>query len=161
MSEYDNRRSGFAWRVNEGDCIARGSIIDAQGNSKNMALLKHTTKNGKNLLRIMVEAGQPYTNEWQAVEAGMVWVQAGTLFRNETDNERAPKFTGSYSVAGMDRVSCWTGEKDGKAYMSLKFQPPFNKEGDYPSATSASAASGGGAAGAAATVDWGDDDIPF
>lgn len=155
MSDYDNKRSGFAWKVeNEGACIGRGSITDGAGNSVECALIRATTKNGTNLLRIMTEAGAPYDGDWKKVEAGRVWKEAGVLFVNDQKgNDRAPKFTGSYSVPGMERVSCWTGEKDGKSYMSLKFQPPFEAEGGGSSASAASrpAAGGGGF----------DDEIPF
>ena len=134
MSEekYDNKKSAFAWRhvPEEGadptPLIGYGSLIDGVGIGTDITLLAHKTVNGHNLLRLMGLTGQAFDENWKEIEAGKVWKQIGVLFVNDKDgNERAPDFTGGCSIPGMERISCWKGEKDGKRYLpSLSKRQP-------------------------------------
>ncbi len=131
MSQYDNKSSAFAWRYTpkqgeETKLVAKGSIIDTTGISSEMVLLRQVTKNGMNLLRIMMQSGSLVDDSYE--ETSKVWTQVGTLFKNDTDNERAQKFTGTTNIPKMERASCWIGDKDGKNYMSIKFQPPYQED---------------------------------
>jgi hypothetical protein len=165
MAEYDNKKSGFAWRIQaEGsDKIGAGSIIDASGMGIDVQLLKMVTKNGTKLIRIMADAGSVYNDLGKEVEGSKTFKQIGTLFVNtprdgQTLSDAAPKFTGSTNLIGMERCSCWTGETDGKQYFSMKSQPPYNPNGETP----ASEASGGGGGYASPPPPAHlDDDIPF
>jgi uncharacterized protein (DUF736 family) len=54
----------------------------------------------------------------------------GVLFKNETDNDKAPAYKGKINVNGSDfELAAWikTG-KSGQKFMSLKVQPPFQKQ---------------------------------
>jgi uncharacterized protein (DUF736 family) len=55
----------------------------------------------------------------------------GTLFKNETDNEKAPTYKGKINVNGQEwDLAAWIKtSKSGKKFMSLKVQEPFKKDG--------------------------------
>lgn len=53
----------------------------------------------------------------------------GVLFKNETDNEKAPAYKGKINVDGKEfELAAWikTG-KSGQKFMSLKAKEPFKK----------------------------------
>ena len=54
----------------------------------------------------------------------------GVLFKNETDNEKAPAYKGKININGKDyELAAWIREaKSGKGkFMSLKVQEPRNQ----------------------------------
>jgi len=52
----------------------------------------------------------------------------GALFKNETDNEKAPNYKGKINVEGRDwEIAAWLRVgKSGQKFMSLKLSKPFN-----------------------------------
>ena len=54
----------------------------------------------------------------------------GVLFKNDSQNERAPSYKGKINVDGKDyELAAWIREsKAGTKFMSLKVQEPFKKE---------------------------------
>ncbi len=55
----------------------------------------------------------------------------GTLFKNESDNEKAPQYKGKINVNGKEyELAAWVREaKSGKGkFFSLKVQEPYKKE---------------------------------
>lgn len=55
----------------------------------------------------------------------------GLIFRNKSDNEKAPLFTGQINVEGKNwEVALWPREgNDGKKFYSVRVSEPFNKGG--------------------------------
>lgn len=54
----------------------------------------------------------------------------GTLFKNESDNEKAPQYKGKINVNGKEyELAAWVREaKSGKGkFFSLKVQEPYKK----------------------------------
>ena len=55
----------------------------------------------------------------------------GTMFKNESDNEKAPQYKGKINVNGKEyELAAWVREaKSGKGkFFSLKVQEPYKKE---------------------------------
>jgi uncharacterized protein (DUF736 family) len=50
---------------------------------------------------------------------------SGAMFKNETDNEKAPAYKGKVNVEGTDyQIAAWIRtSKAGQKFMSLKVQP--------------------------------------
>ena len=70
---------------------------------------------------------------------------SGVLFKNESENEKAPNYKGKINVAGKEyELAAWirTG-KSGQKFMSLKVQEPREKKPPEPDLTGL------------------DDDVPF
>ena len=55
---------------------------------------------------------------------------SGVLFKNESQNEKAPNYKGKINVDGKEyELAAWIREsKTGSKFMSLKVQEPFKKE---------------------------------
>lgn len=73
----------------------------------------------------------------------------GVLFKNETDNEKAPAYKGKINIEGKEfELAAWvkTG-KSGQKFMSLKAQEPFKKAAKESVP--------------AQSVGFQDDDVPF
>ena len=58
----------------------------------------------------------------------------GALFKNKSDNEKAPAYKGKVNVAGKDyELSAWIQtSKAGTTYMSLSVQEPWKAEDPVP-----------------------------
>ena len=54
----------------------------------------------------------------------------GVLFKNETDNEKAPMYKGKINVDGKDyQLAAWVKENQkGDKFLSLSVQEPFKKD---------------------------------
>ena len=54
----------------------------------------------------------------------------GVLFKNDSQNERAPSYKGKINVDGKEyELAAWIRDsKAGTKFMSLKVQEPFKKE---------------------------------
>ena len=54
----------------------------------------------------------------------------GVLFKNESDNEKAPNYKGKINVGGSDyEIAAWVREsKNGVKFLSLKVQEPREKK---------------------------------
>ena len=73
----------------------------------------------------------------------------GVLFKNETDNEKAPAYKGKINIEGKEfELAAWvkTG-KSGQKFLSLKVQKPFKKAAKESVP--------------AQSVGFQDDDVPF
>lgn len=55
---------------------------------------------------------------------------SGVLFKNDSQNEKAPNYKGKINVDGKEyELAAWIREsKTGTKFMSLKVQEPFKKE---------------------------------
>lgn len=55
---------------------------------------------------------------------------SGVLFKNESDNEKAPNYKGKINVNGKDfEIAAWVREsKAGTKFLSLKVQEPREKK---------------------------------
>ena len=55
---------------------------------------------------------------------------SGVLFKNESENEKAPAYKGKINVDGKDyELAAWIREgKSGQKFMSLKVQEPRQKK---------------------------------
>lgn len=55
---------------------------------------------------------------------------SGVLFKNESDNEKAPNYKGKINVNGNDyEIAAWVREsKAGTKFLSLKVQEPRDKK---------------------------------
>lgn len=55
---------------------------------------------------------------------------AGVLFKNESDNEKAPNYKGKINVDGKDfEIAAWVRvSKSGTRFLSLKVQEPRQKK---------------------------------
>lgn len=58
-------------------------------------------------------------------------LNTGSLFKNESDNDKAPQYTGQANIDGkVKKLSVWvnkiqTGDNAGKSYMSIKIDEPY------------------------------------
>lgn len=54
----------------------------------------------------------------------------GVLFKNESDNEKAPNYKGKINVNGQElEIAAWVRQsKAGKKFLSLKVQEPRQKQ---------------------------------
>jgi len=53
----------------------------------------------------------------------------GILFKNESENEKAPKYTGKINVGGKEyELAAWIKEGKTGKFMSLKVQEPRQKQ---------------------------------
>jgi len=54
---------------------------------------------------------------------------SGTLFRNDSENEKAPDYKGKCMVNGqMMEMSAWIKQGKDSKFMSLAFQPPYQPD---------------------------------
>lgn len=58
-------------------------------------------------------------------------INEGLIFRNKSDNEKAPLFTGQVNVDGQNwDIALWPREgNDGKKFYSVRISEPYNKGG--------------------------------
>jgi len=58
---------------------------------------------------------------------------SGVLFKNESDNEKAPAYKGKINVDGKDyELAAWIREGKNGKFMSLKVQEPRQKKPPEP-----------------------------
>jgi hypothetical protein len=85
----------------------------------------------------------------------VLYQRAGVLFHNDKKgNDKAPDFSGPLDMHPNHKIAAWTGEKDGRKYMSLKVS------------LKQSNGNGGGQQQQQQNAGWGagagmDDEIPF
>ena len=52
----------------------------------------------------------------------------GLIFRNKSDNEKAPLFTGQINVEGTNwEIALWPRENDNGKFYSVRISEPYNK----------------------------------
>jgi len=97
MSDYDNTDSGAAFKPFPEQALILQGSVDNEGNDERIALIKTITKGGTKLIEI--------------------YEKVGVMFVNNTNNEKAPQYTGPYKGR---RIAAWKKTKDNLPYMSLK-----------------------------------------
>ncbi len=99
---YDKTDSGAAYPVKETQKMILGGPINDNGNETQVAVIKSQLPDGRSIFDL--------------------YQKVGTLFDNESENPKAPAWTGPWNGR---RIAVWTAEKDDGAgnterYMSLK-----------------------------------------
>ena len=78
--QYDDTNRGVAFPPFENQAMILQGKLNIAGKEERIALVKNTTRNGKNLIE--------------------VYQKVGVLFPNKSENENAPHFTGPLVEAG-------------------------------------------------------------
>ncbi|MFD2175676.1 hypothetical protein [Rhodobacter lacus] len=109
MTERDNTNSGVVFTPHDNQLLSAQGKLNVYGADKRLVVVHEPIKRD----------GGPEL---------VVYQRIGVLFRNDRkDNDRAPDFSGPVDLPEGHRLAAWTGEKDGRRYMSLKLS---KKEGD-------------------------------
>lgn len=102
MNDYDNTNSGVVFTPHDDQRLSAQGRLNVYGADKRLVIIHEPIKRG----------GEPEL---------VVYQKVGVLFRNDRkDNDRAPDFSGPVDLPEGHRLAAWTGEKDGRRYMSLK-----------------------------------------
>lgn len=137
-SGYDNTNSGIIFQPHQDQTLSGQGKINIDGADHQLVIIRQPIKRDGALELV-------------------VYQKIGVLFVNEKkENEKAPQFSGP--VDGGKRLAAWTGEKDGRRYMSLKISDRDGgqrRQGDDRSAPPAQQNDGWGG------NDFPDDEIPF
>jgi hypothetical protein len=100
MSDYDNTNAGIFWRPHNDQKLAGQGKLNVNGQDMKIVIVKEPIKRD----------GAPEM---------VVYQKIGVLFTNDRkDNDKAPDFSGP--MDGNMRLAAWKGEKDDRAFMSLK-----------------------------------------
>jgi len=99
---YDNTDSGAAFPIKTTQKMILSGPINDNGNDTQVAVVKSELPDGRSIFDL--------------------YQKVGTLFDNETENPKAPAYTGPWNGR---RIAAWTQEKDDgdgntQRYMSLK-----------------------------------------
>ena len=103
MSEYDNTNTGAAFKPFDGMKLILQGKVNLEGNDRDIVLVTDTTKSGKKIIK--------------------AYQKLGVMFENDSDNERAPNYSGSlddYTTNKEMQLAGWKREKDGNPYISMK-----------------------------------------
>lgn len=113
MADYDNTDSGAAFPPFDNQKLILQGNLNSNGNDYKVALVKDISKSGKQLIA--------------------VYAKIGVLFQNDTDNDKAPHYTGPLDEFDR-RLAAWKGNKDGKNYLSFKVSDHQDKQKIEPTA---------------------------
>lgn len=105
--DYDNTDKGAAFPPFEDQKMILQGKLNSNGNDYKIVLVKDVTKNDKKLIE--------------------VYAKIGVLFENETDNDKAPAYTGPLEEFDR-RLAAWRGNKDGRNYLTMKVSDDLKKE---------------------------------
>ena len=109
MSEYDNTNTGAAFKPFDGMKLILQGKVNLEGNDRDIVLVTDTTKSGKKIIK--------------------AYQKLGVMFENDSDNERAPNYSGSlddYTTNKEMQLAGWKREKDGNPYISMKISEKYN-----------------------------------
>lgn len=103
MSDYDNTNKGAAFAPFPDQKFILSGKLDVLGIEKQCAYISGETKNGKKIIR--------------------VYQEIGIMFDNQSDNEKAPNYTGTLqdSLGGEMKLAAWkrVQENTGSSYLSI------------------------------------------
>mgnify|MGYP003143355308 FL=1 len=109
MSEYDNTNTGAAFKPFDGMKLILQGKVNLEGNDRDIVLVTDTTKSGKKIIK--------------------AYQKLGVMFENDSDNERAPNYSGSlddYTTNKEMQLAGWKREKDGNPYISMKISEKYS-----------------------------------
>ena len=110
MSEYDNTNTGAAFKPFDGMKLILQGKVNLEGNDRDIVLVTDTTKSGKKIIK--------------------AYQKLGVMFENDSDNERAPNYSGSlddYTTNKEMQLAGWKREKDGNPYISIKISEKMSQ----------------------------------
>jgi len=111
MAEYDNTNTGAAFKPFDTMRMILQGKVNMEGNDRKVVLVADETKNGMKIIE--------------------VYQKMGVLFENQSDNEKAPHFSGpleDYAKGQVEQIAAWKREKDGGNYMSMTLSARQSKE---------------------------------
>lgn len=101
MTQADSSNTGVFFAPNDDQSFVGQGKLNMQGRDGRIAILREPVKRD----------GAPQL---------VVYRKIGVLFPNEKqDNDRSPDYSGPLEIDNL-RIAGWRGEKDGRAYMSLR-----------------------------------------
>jgi len=113
MSEYDNTNTGAAFKPFDSMKLILQGKVNLEGNDRDIVLVTDTTKSGKKIIK--------------------AYQKLGVMFENDSDNERAPNYSGSlddYTTNKEMQLAGWKREKDGNPYISMKISEKMSQTPD-------------------------------
>ena len=134
MSDQDNTNSGVFFRAHEDQKLSGSGKLDIDGEEFRIVVVNEKlSKDGAPML--------------------VMYRRICPLFINDKKgNDKAPDRSGPVDTKPGWRIAAWKGEKDGRAYYSLRASPPLED---------GAAGSSGQSGGIAPTPQDLDDEIPF
>lgn len=109
MSDYDNTNTGAAFKPFDNMKLILQGKLNLEGNDRDIVLVTDTTKSGKRIIK--------------------AYQKLGVMFENDSDNEKAPSYSGSlddYATNKDMQIAGWKREKDGSSYISIKVSEKYS-----------------------------------
>ena len=113
MSEYDNTNTGAAWKPFDNLKLILQGNLNLEGNKRDVVLVSNISKAGKRQI--------------------VAYQRVGIMWENNSDNERAPNYSGSiddYATNKDMNLAGWKREKDGNSYISMKISENMSQTPD-------------------------------
>jgi hypothetical protein len=118
LAEYDNTNDGVAFPPFEDMKMILQGKMNVEGRDGKYTVVRRVTQSGMEIME--------------------VYEKVGVMFKNESDKDTAPDYTGKlYDTADKQvpwsapqtdkRLAAWRRMKDGKPYMSFAISDPQNK----------------------------------
>tara|TARA_R110002050_G_scaffold274775_1_gene419330 strand:- start:286 stop:675 length:390 start_codon:yes stop_codon:yes gene_type:complete len=110
MSDYDNTNTGAAFKPFDNMKLILQGKLNLEGNDRDIVLVTDTTKSGKRIIK--------------------AYQKLGVMFENDSDNEKAPSYSGSlddYATNKDMQIAGW--KKDAGAtspYISIKVSEKYS-----------------------------------
>ena len=123
MADYDNTNDGVAFPPFEDMKMILQGKMNVEGRDSKYTVVRRVTQSGMEVME--------------------VYEKVGVMFKNDSDKENAPNYTGKlYDTADKQlpwtapytdkRLAAWRRMKDGKPYMSFNISDPQNKNDAQP-----------------------------
>ena len=109
MSDYDNTNTGAAFKPFDNMKLILQGKLNLEGNDRDIVLVTDTTKSGKRIIK--------------------AYQKIGAMHENNSDNEKAPSYSGSlddYATNKDMQIAGWKREKDGSSYISIKVSEKYS-----------------------------------
>lgn len=110
MSDYDNTNKGAAFAPFPNQKLVLSGPLNIEGVEKQCVYIKDTTKTGKRIMR--------------------VYQELGIMFENESDNERAPNYSGTIQdhLKEEMKIAAWKRQQEntGNNYLSISISEKQN-----------------------------------
>jgi len=109
MSDYDNTNTGAAFKPFDNMKLILQGKLNLEGNKRDIVLITDTTKAGKRIIK--------------------AYQKIGAMHENNSDNEKAPSYSGSlddYATNKDMQIAGWKREKDGSSYISIKVSEKYS-----------------------------------
>jgi len=129
--EYDDTNKGAAFQPFRDQELLLQGKLDVDGNEFNVVIVRQPIRRG----------GDPVLKIYQ---------EAGVMFPNDSDNEKAPAYSGPLNIGVNLRVAAWRREsKNGSPFLSMAVSEKQSDAGTKPDD------------GSAHDRMWKNDDVPF